>query len=231
MPAALARRDGSRARPACAEVRIVRRPAHGARRGRPAGRLRLRRHRPGAARHRRLRRRGQGRRRARARDRRAERCRPATTSSGPASTSSSQEMLARMKIVIPLTLLIIVAAALPAVPELHRGADRPAVDPVRAGRQRLAAVAARLPALDGGVGRHHRAGRARGADRHRDDRLHRPRLRAAQGGGADPQPRRHHRGAHGGDGAARAAQADDRVDDADRPGAAALGARARAPTS
>ena len=38
-----------------------RRPAHGARRGRPAGRLRLRRHRPGQARHRRLRRRGQGR--------------------------------------------------------------------------------------------------------------------------------------------------------------------------
>ena len=37
-----------------------RRPAHGARRGRPAGRLRLRRHRSGPARHRRLRRRGQG---------------------------------------------------------------------------------------------------------------------------------------------------------------------------
>ncbi len=88
--------------------------------------------------------------------------------------------------------------AVAAVQERHRGADRPPLDPVRAGRQRLADVAARLPRLDRRVGRGDRARRPRRADRHRDDRVHRSRLRAAEARRQDPRPRRHHLGAHGG---------------------------------
>ena len=72
----------------------------------------------GAARHRRLRRRGQGGRRRRQRAGRAPAAGRATSSSGPASTSSSSEMVARMKIVVPLTLSDRRAAALLAVPNL-----------------------------------------------------------------------------------------------------------------
>ena len=161
-----------------------RRPADGARRGRPAGRVRLRRHRPGPARHRRLRQRGEGgRREARS---------PAASSSFPrgyylkwtGQYEQLAEMLAPHEDRRAGDAADHRAAAVPAVPELHRGADHPAVDPVRADRQRLAAVAARLPAVDGGLGRHHRAGRPRRADRHRHDRLHRPRLPAPEGGRA-----------------------------------------------
>ena len=56
-------------------------------------------------------------------------------------------------------------------------------------------------------------------------------FRRRKAAGPDPQPRRHRRRAHGRDRPARAPEADDRLDDADRPGAAALGARAPAPTS
>ena len=60
--------------------------------------------------------------------------------------------------------------------------------------------AARLPPLDGGLGRRHRARRARRADRRRDDRLHRQRLRAPPRRRQDPRPLRHRLGPHGGDG-------------------------------
>ena len=208
-----------------------RRPAHGPRRGRPAGRLRLRRHRPGAARHRRLRQRGQGGRRARRwRAATLDAARRLSTSSGPASTSSSRRWPARMKLVVPVTLLIVIV--------LLFLQFRNFVE--------VLIILLSIPfALIGSVwllwlldyrlstavlGRHHRARRPGRADRHRHDRLHRPRLPAPEGGGAHQRPRRHHRRAHGRHRPARAPQADDGVDDADRPGPAAVGARARAPT-
>ena len=134
-----------------ADIRDRRRAAHDPRRGGPARRLRLRRHRPGAARHRRLRRRGQGG---------VAQAQATASSQLPPGTylewTGQYELLERDARADedrrPADAASRRAPALPAVPELHRGADRPPLDPVRAGRQRLAAVAARLPALDGGAG-------------------------------------------------------------------------------
>ena len=208
-----------------ADIKVAGGP-HGARRGGPAGRLRLRRHRSGPARHRRLRERGEGRRRQGHRQRRAEAA-PRLLPEMDRAVRAARRDAGADEGRHPRDAADHRAAAVPAVQELRRGLDHPVVDPVRADRQRLADMATRLSPVDGGVGRHHRARRAGGADRHRDDRLHRPLLQAAQGGRPDPQPRRHRGRPHGGNRPARAPKAHDGVDDADRPRAAALGAELR----
>ena len=114
-----------------------------------------------------------------------------------------------------------------ALQERDRGAHRAPLHPVRAGGERVAPVAPRLPALHRGLGGTHRPRRPGRADRHRHDRLHRHRLRAAAQGGEDPRPRRHHLGPHGGDGDAGAPQAHDRGHHAGGAPAAALGHRLR----
>ena len=191
-PAAAARRRPSSRSGQLADIRITGGPPMVRDEAGPAGRLRLRRHRSGPAGHGRLRRRGQGGGGAALAAGRAEaapgllpqvdRAVRAAGADGRAHEGGRPADPGHRR-----------AAALPPVPQLRRGADRAAVDPVRAGGQRLAAVPAGLPAVDGGLGGHHRAGRAGGPDRHRDDRLHRQRLRAAQARGADPRPGRHHR--------------------------------------
>lgn len=68
-----------------------------------------------------------------------------------------EEIVARMKVVVPVTLTIIVLLllvaeqALSPFQKLHRSTDRALFYPFRAGRERLADVAPRLSPLDGNV--------------------------------------------------------------------------------
>ena len=115
------------------------------------------------------------------RRRRARSCRRATYLKWTGQYEQLAEMLARMKLVVPLTLLIIVLLLFLQFRNVIEVLIVLLSIPFALVGSVWLHVAARLPALDGGLGRHHRARRARGADRHRDDRLHRPRLRAAPG--------------------------------------------------
>ena len=81
---------------------------------------------------------------------------------------------ARLKIVVPVTLLIIFLLLYLNFRSLDRDADRDAVAAVRAGRRALADVVARLQPVGRGRGRLHRAGRRRRRDRRGDADLSRP---------------------------------------------------------
>ena len=82
---------------------------------------------------------------------------------------------ARLKIVVPVTLLIIFLLLYLNFRSHHRDADRDAVAAVRAGRRALADVVARLQPVGRRRGRLHRARRRRRRDRRRDADLPQPR--------------------------------------------------------
>ena len=87
-----------------------------------------------------------------------------------------------------------------------RGADRAGLGPVRAGRQLLDAVPARLSAVGAGLGRPAFGRRPGHADRRGHGRLHRRGVLSAGARGTAAQPRRHRRRARRGYGAAPAAR-------------------------
>ena len=102
--------------------------------------------------------------------------RPAITSNGPASSSISRRAEARLKIVVPFTLLIIFVLIYMNTQlgdeDVHRVARRA----VLARRRVLVALPARLQHERRRVGRPHRARRPRRRDGRRDAALPRPRL-------------------------------------------------------
>jgi Cu(I)/Ag(I) efflux system membrane protein CusA/SilA len=70
-----------------------------------------------------------------------------------------ERAIEKMKIVIPVTLLTDLPAAVSELPAHHRNTDRDAVGALRAGRRRVADVVARLqPVGGGGSGLHRLAG-------------------------------------------------------------------------
>ena len=154
-------------------------------------------------------------------------CPRGATSNGPGQYELLEKMMARMQWVVPLTVLLVVLLLVANFQQPHRGVHRPAVGAFRARGQRLADVAARLPALHRELRRAHRHGGPGSRDGHRHDRLPRRGFRAPPASGQGARPERHHLGAHGRHRPARAPQADDRVHDALRPGAPPLEPRHR----
>ena len=84
---------------------------------------------------------------------------------------------ARLRLIVPLTLVIIFGLLVVAFRSVVGEHPHPAVGAVRDGRRRVPAVDARLPDDDGGHRRLHLAVRRRRADRHHHGHLH-PRRRS-----------------------------------------------------
>jgi hypothetical protein len=135
-----------------------------------------------------------------------------------------ERAIEKLKIVVPLTLLIIFLLLYLNFRPHDRDADRDALGALRAGRRRLADVVAGLQPERGRGRRLHRAGRRRRRDRRGDADLPRPRLGGARAKRAAPPRaacphRRPVRRDHGRRGRARAAEDDDRGRDHGRPAA------------
>ena len=96
---------------------------------------------------------------------------------------------ARLKIVVPVTLLIIFLLLYLNFRSHHRDADRHAVAAVRAGRRALADVVARLQPVGRGRRRLHRARRRRRRDRRRDADLSQSGAGGDQGAARSRGPR------------------------------------------
>ena len=92
-----------------------------------------------------------------------------------------QRAEARLKIVVPVTLLIIFLLLYLEFPPLDRDADRDAVAAVLACRRPMAAVVAWFQSFRRGRGRVHRAGRRGGGNRRRDADLSRSRAARTEG--------------------------------------------------
>jgi hypothetical protein len=90
-----------------------------------------------------------------------------------------ERAIEKLKVVMPLTLLIHFPAPVSQLPAHDRDADRDALGALRPGRRRLADVAARLQPLGGRGGGLHCPGRRGGRDRRGDADLPRPRLGSA----------------------------------------------------
>jgi Cu(I)/Ag(I) efflux system membrane protein CusA/SilA len=105
-----------------------------------------------------------------------------------------ERAIAKMKVVIPVTLAVHLPAAVPQLQAHHRNADRHAVGALCAGWRRLADVVAGLQPVGGRGGGLHRAGRRGGGDRRDHADLPGPCL-----GGREGQVPRSRARARGGD--------------------------------
>ena len=161
---------------------------------------------------------------------RGEAARPATPSSGAASTRTCSASRERLKLVVPFTLFLILFLLYANTKSAGEDADRRPRRAVLAGRRGVAPLGPRLQRLDRGVGRHDRPHGPRRRDRRLHAALPRPRLRRGEGEGAAALDRRPPRGDHPRRGEAHAPEDDDGARRHGRPHADHVVDRAPAPT-